>query len=70
VSSCDLKKNLDSCNCSYEGCPRKGKCCECLTYHRRNGQLPACYFPTDVEKTYDRSAAAFVRTFQARGKCW
>jgi hypothetical protein len=70
MPTCDTDKNLAGCNCSYEGCSRKGKCCECLAYHRRNGQLPACYFPEDVERTYDRSAAAFVRTFQARGKCW
>jgi hypothetical protein len=34
------------------------------------GQLPACAFPKDVEKTYDRSIETFVKTFQARGKWW
>ncbi len=36
------KKNLKSCNCDYNPCPRKGQCCECVSYHRENGQLPAC----------------------------
>jgi hypothetical protein len=39
---------------------RKGKCCDCVTYHRQKGQLPACYFPPDAEKTYDRSIEYFV----------
>jgi hypothetical protein len=52
--------NLKNCNCSYPGCPRKGACCECLQYHLSMKQLPACAFPNDVEKTYDRSFAAFV----------
>ena len=60
--ACDnLKRNLAVCNCSYESCGRKGKCCECLAYHRRNGELPACYFTTAQERTYDRSINNFVR---------
>ncbi len=43
------------CNCTYPGCPRKGICCECLHYHRKMNQLPACYFDEETEKTYDRS---------------
>jgi len=56
------KKNIDRCNCSYEPCPRKGMCCECLHYHLAKDQLPACCFPDDVEKTYDRSIANFIKT--------
>ncbi len=56
-----LKKNRSDCNCTYEPCPRKGKCCECLRYHRDSGELPACYFPAEVERTYDRSIERFVR---------
>jgi len=52
--------NLEMCNCTYPGCPRKGRCCECLHYHRQHGELPACFFPDDVERTYDRSIARFV----------
>jgi hypothetical protein len=30
-----------------------------MAYHRKAGQLPACYFPDDVERTYDRSIERF-----------
>jgi hypothetical protein len=56
------EKNLESCNCTYQPCSKKGKCCECIAYHRRAGELPACYFPDDVEATYDRSIARFKAT--------
>ena len=60
-SKCEnYDRNLSMCNCSYSGCPRKGFCCECMHYHRQNGELPACFFPNDVEKMYDRSIAKFV----------
>ena len=58
------KQNLASCNCSYEPCPRKGTCCECISYHRRSDELPACFFPPAAEKTYDRSASHFVKIKQ------
>jgi hypothetical protein len=54
------KQNLKDCNCTYSSCSRHGKCCECLSYHRDSGELPACYFPADVERTYDRSIRRFV----------
>jgi hypothetical protein len=53
------RKNLERCNCTYEPCSRKGVCCECIAYHTRAGELPACYFPDDVERTFDRSIARF-----------
>ena len=55
-----VAENLKHCNCSYEPCPRKGWCCECLKYHLAQNELPACAFPDDVEKTYDRSFRRFV----------
>ncbi len=55
-------KNLDFCNCSYPGCPRKGLCCECLRYHLSSNQLPACFFPDEVEKSYDRSIENYLST--------
>jgi hypothetical protein len=62
MTDCPNKeKNRQNCNCTYEPCSRKGICCECLDYHRRNRELPACYFPADVEKTYDRSIARFLK---------
>ena len=48
------KQNLVRCSCSYEPCSRKGTCCECLHYHRKMGELPACYFTPEVERTYNR----------------
>ncbi|MBN1289573.1 MAG: hypothetical protein JXA49_08060 [Actinobacteria bacterium] len=56
----NLNKNLSVCNCTYEPCSRKGKCCECLQYHKALNELPACLFPDDVERTYDRSIAKFI----------
>lgn len=58
---CKKEKNLGHCNCSYDPCPRKGICCDCLTYHRKKRQMPACFFPDDAERTYDRSFEHFAR---------
>ncbi|MEA2016115.1 MAG: DUF6485 family protein [Actinomycetota bacterium] len=58
---CNREENLTRCNCTYEPCPRKGICCECIAYHRKLGELPACYFDDEAEKTYDRSIENFVR---------
>jgi len=55
-----MEANLKECNCSYAGCSKKGRCCECLHSHRKRGEMPACFFPDDVEATYDRSIARFV----------
>ncbi len=61
---CQKEKNMKDCNCSYDPCSRKGICCECLHYHRRQGQLPACYFPADAERSYDLSIENFIRVYQ------
>jgi len=58
---CKKDRNRKKCNCTYEPCPRKGLCCECLAYHLARDELPACAFPDDVERTYDRSFERFVR---------
>jgi len=57
---CNQTKNRELCNCTYEPCPRKGLCCECIQYHLSSRELPACCFPDDVEKTYDRSFRRFA----------
>ena len=57
---CKQPKNLESCACTYPGCSRKGMCCECLRHHLENRELPACCFPKDVEKSYDRSFDKFA----------
>lgn len=51
---CNKNKNLKNCNCTYD-CERKGICCECMKYHRKMGEFPACFFSKDAEKSYDRS---------------
>lgn len=62
MTNCENKsKNMQHCNCTYEPCSRKGICCECITYHRNMGELPACYFTDAEERNYDRSIRNFVR---------
>jgi hypothetical protein len=34
------------------------------------GELPACFSPNDVEKTFDRSIEKFIETYQTRGRWW
>ena len=58
---CKKEKNSVKCNCSYSPCPRKGVCCECVQYHLANRELPACFFPDNVERTYDRSFEKFAQ---------
>jgi hypothetical protein len=60
---CDIELNMEGCNCSYEPCSRKGKCCDCLRYHWNMRELPACLFPDDVERTYDRSIQRFIAVY-------
>ena len=57
---CNIEQNKIDCNCSYP-CDKKGMCCICLKYHKNRGELPACFFPDDIEKTYDRSIDNFIR---------
>jgi hypothetical protein len=62
---CTKSANLAACNCTYEPCPRKGNCCECLSYHLNARELPACCFPNDAERTFDRSFTHFARLVAA-----
>jgi hypothetical protein len=55
-------KNKENCPCTYRQCSRKGYCCQCLAYHRKQGELPGCYFSPEVERTYDRSVRRFLAT--------
>lgn len=64
---CRLEENKSRCPCTYEPCSRKGKCCECLRYHREMDELPACLFPPEVERTYDRSLRKFISIY-GKGK--
>lgn len=58
---CQKRKNSAACTCTYEPCPRKGLCCECVAYHRDSGELPGCFFTAPGERTYDRSIASFIK---------
>jgi hypothetical protein len=60
---CKKQANLENCNCSYAGCPRQGVCCDCISHHLASKQLPACCFPDEIEKTYDRSFSAFAKAW-------
>ena len=60
MRQCKESDNRNLCNCTYEPCSRKGICCECIRYHRELGELPACYFPPEIERTYDRSIERFI----------
>jgi len=61
---CKQKEILERCNCSYPGCPKKGHCCDCLAYHLAKRQLPACCFPDEVERTWDRSFESFAKAWE------
>jgi len=59
---CKQEANAARCNCTYKGCAYHGRCCDCIANHRQAGELPACYFPPEVERTYDRSIERFIQT--------
>lgn len=63
---CRIDENKAMCTCTYEPCSRKGKCCECIQYHRKLGELPGCLFPPQIEKTYDRSISKFIEVYSRR----
>ncbi len=60
----NTKKNEERCTCTYSGCERHAVCCECLAHHLKSKQLPACCFPPEAEKTYDRSFAKFAEAWE------
>jgi len=70
MTECTQEQNKAKCNCTYEPCSRKGNCCQCITYHRQLGELPACYFPDDIERTYNRTIEKFIDVYQKRGRWW
>jgi hypothetical protein len=67
VADCpNQKKNVTDCACTYVSCGRRGLCCECVAYHRSQGELPGCFFPPEVERTYDRSIRRYVQVMGRR----
>ncbi|TAL16355.1 hypothetical protein EPN96_09485 [bacterium] len=61
---CTKDKNLKDCPCTYTSCDKRGVCCKCVAYHRAKGQMVACYFTPEAERTYDRSTKAFLAQFK------
>lgn len=62
---CNKDAIISRCTCTYEPCSRKGKCCDCVTYHLRSRELPGCFFSKDGEATYDRSFEHFARLIKS-----
>jgi len=56
---CKKQLNKQKCNCTYP-CEKKGICCDCISYHLKRKELPACFFPKEIEKTYNRSFKKFA----------
>ena len=56
--------NTIKCTCTYTSCSRRGKCCECVSYHRRSGEVPGCFFSISAEKTYDRSIENLYKDYK------
>ena len=57
--NCQHNKAIN-CNCTYS-CSRHGKCCECVAYHIRSSEFPACFYTKIAEARYDRSFEALIR---------
>ena len=62
---CKVEENKRRCNCTYP-CSKKGMCCECLNYHLNMNEVPACFFPDEVERTYDRSIERFIEVYRKK----
>ena len=58
---CNKSNNLQACTCTYSPCSRKGLCCECVAYHRKNGEIPGCFFTKNGEASHNRSISAFIK---------
>jgi hypothetical protein len=56
----NLAENLKYCTCTYTSCGKRGLCCECIAYHRKNGEIPGCLFTEKGERTYDRTLDNFI----------
>jgi hypothetical protein len=63
---CKKDEILKTCGCTYPACSKKGKCCECIAYHRKRNELPGCLFPEEAEKTYNRSIKYFCNIMEQR----
>ncbi len=60
---CKKQENAANCACTYMSCTTRGTCCDCISSHVANKQLPGCCFPPEAEKTYDRSFENFAKAW-------
>ena len=67
MEKCKREKILETCACTYPSCSKKGKCCDCIEYHRERNELPGCLFPSDAEATYNRSIKYYCNIMEKRG---
>lgn len=63
---CKRDENKIGCTCTATTCSNRGICCDCVRYHRENGEIPGCFFTAASERTWDRSIENFVRTMAAK----
>ena len=59
---CNQSQLRETCSCTYS-CSRRGKCCECVSYHLKMNELPGCFFAKispEAERTYDRDFKYFA----------
>lgn len=57
---CVSTTSLKHCICTYTTCDKRGNCCKCIQYHRRQGEIPGCLFTPEGERSHDRSLAHFI----------
>lgn len=60
---CNIDNLKATCACTYSSCSRRGKCCECISYHLKNNELPGCAFAKlskEAESSYNRSFEYFA----------
>ena len=43
--------NAEHCPCDIADCARRGICCECIEFHRKLGEAPACIVKMGAEAT-------------------
>jgi hypothetical protein len=55
---CTAEKNAAACTCTYD-CERRGKCYECVAFHRGMGQVPGCFFSREAERTPGNLSGAY-----------
>jgi uncharacterized protein DUF6485 len=61
---CKREANLARCNCTSEGCERRGICCDCLASHLACRTFPACCFRSVEDDGGGRSFDRFAELVQ------